>query len=305
LARDCAKRHGVPRWYDDARKLIEDPRVDAVYVATPPGSHMEYALQAAAAGKPAYVEKPMARNHAECGRMIDAFSAAGLPLFVAYYRRCLPKFVKAKEIIDAGRLGKVTGVCCRLAMPPPGANDRTRAGWHLNAEQSGGGLFMDVGCHTLDILDYLMGPLSDVRGSAANLAGVGNVEDAVAMSFRLPEGALGTGQWNFASAVNEDLIQITGEQGRLTLSTFGAEPMRLVRQEGQEESFDLPNPPHVQQPLIQTIVDELRGRGRCPSHGESAARTAKVMDIVLADYYGGRDDAYWERPGTWPGRLND
>ena len=84
LARDYAERHGVPRWYDDADALIADPDVDAVYVATPPDSHAEYALRVARAGKPVYVEKPMALNHAQCRVMIDACRAAHVPLFVAY-----------------------------------------------------------------------------------------------------------------------------------------------------------------------------------------------------------------------------
>lgn len=303
LAEDYARRHGVPRWYDDADRLIADSEVDAVYIATPPGTHLELALRVAAAGKPAYVEKPMARNHAECRQMIEAFAAAGLPLFVAYYRRCLPRFVKARELIAAGRLGRITGVTCLSAGGPPGPDSRVCTGWHLKAEQSGGGLFLDSGCHTLDILDFLLGAISDARGCAANLAGISDVEDAVAMSFTLA-GAPGTAQWNYASPISEDLIHITGTQGRLALSTFGTEPMRLIDSAGREESFDLPNPPHVQQPMIQSVVDELLHRGSCPSHGDSAARTSAIMDAVLSDYYAGRADDFWNRPATWPGRRS-
>jgi len=58
----------------------------------------------------------------------------------------------------------------------------------------------------------------------------------------------------------------------------------------------------VAQPLIQSVVDDLLGRGECPSTGESARRTSRVMDRVLDAYYGGRGDAFWSRPQTWPGR---
>src|SRR5688572_390850 len=112
-ARDYAKRHGVARWYTSADEMIADGEVDAVYIATPPGSHEELAKKVAAAGKPCYVEKPMARTHGECVRIIDAFRAARVPLFVAYYRRRLPRFVKAKELIDTGALGRVTGIVYR------------------------------------------------------------------------------------------------------------------------------------------------------------------------------------------------
>jgi predicted dehydrogenase len=304
-AADYARRHNVPRWYDSAEALIRDEEVDAVYIATPPGSHLEYALQVCAAGKPAYVEKPMARNEAECRRMIEAFQEATLPLFVAYYRRGLPRFLRAKELIAAGRLGQVTGVTYRYAGPSPHRpvphTPPQPIPWRLRAAESGGGLFLDLGCHTLDILDFLLGPLEDVAGRAANVGGNYDVEDAVAMQFRIASGGLGVAAWNFAADLREDRIEITGTQGRLSLSTFGNEPVLLETGQGPEP-FDLPNPPHIQQPLIQTIVDALRGQGSCPSTGETAARTSRVMDIVLASYYGSREDAFWERPQTWPGR---
>jgi 1,5-anhydro-D-fructose reductase (1,5-anhydro-D-mannitol-forming) len=303
LAKDYAERHGVPHWYDDADRLIDDPEVDAVYIATPPGSHLEYALKVCAAGKPAYVEKPMARHHAECLRMVAAFQEAGLPLFVAYYRRGLPRFLKVRELIQQGRIGRATAVSYRNSSPSHQRTDPRNLSWRFVAEQSGGGLFLDLGSHTLDILDYLLGPLEQVTGAAANLAGVYDVEDGVAMQFRTPDGALGTAAWNFASAVREDVIEITGTEGRITLSTFGNEPVLLTVGE-REEEFDLPNPPHIQQPLIQTIVGELHGRGECPSTGETAARTSAVMDVALSEYYGGREDKFWERPETWPGRKS-
>ncbi len=109
-AADYARRHGVPKWYDDAEKLIGDKEVDAVYVATPPGTHELYAMKVLAAGKPCYVEKPMSRNWAEAKRMVEGFKAAGVPLFVAYYRRALPRFLKVKELIESGALGRIQRV---------------------------------------------------------------------------------------------------------------------------------------------------------------------------------------------------
>jgi 1,5-anhydro-D-fructose reductase (1,5-anhydro-D-mannitol-forming) len=293
LAADFARRHHVPRWYDNADALINDPEVDAVYIATPPGSHLEYALKVCRAGKPAYVEKPMARNYSECQKMVEAFAQSAVPLFVAYYRRMLPRFLKAKQIIDAGRLGTITSVSYRQSLPK-----QTSAGpelpWRLNPAISGGGLFLDLGSHTLDVLDLLVGPLRDVSGTASNVSGDYAVEDNVVMHFRTAAGATGVGLWNFASSLAEDVIDITGTDGRLSLATFGNDPVRFISS-NDDEIFDLQNPPHVHQPLIQTIVDELLGRGKCPSTGQSAARTSQVMDVVLESYYGGRGDKFWEK----------
>lgn len=306
MRRDAAKcahyaaRHGVPRWTTDAAALIADPEVDAVYIATPVGTHLHYALQVAAAGKPCLVEKPMARSHAECTAMNAAFTAAGAPLFVAFYRRRLPWFVQARELLDAGRLGTVTSVqvtfTARHQRQAP-----AQAQWRLTAAESGGGLFLDLASHTLDLLDYLLGPVAQAEGFAVNRAGATPLEDGVALCLRFASGVLGTGTWDFASDRAVDAIQIHGTAGRLSLSTFGRR-LELCCGDAPPEVYEPAPEPHVHQGLVQTVVDALLGRGVCPSTGESAARTAAVMDRVLAGYYGGRDDAFWERPETWPGR---
>ena len=300
-AADYARRHGVARWYDDARALVADPDVDAIYVATPPGAHLDGALLAAATGKPCYVEKPFARNTAECDAIVSAFRTARAPVFVAYYRRCLPCFTQVKALLADHALGTLTGIRLHFACPAPVITDLANPPWRLSAESSGAGLFLDLGSHALDLFDFLFGPLLNVHGRAANLATPLPIEDAVAMTFTTAAGTPGTASWNFASALGTDEVVIEGTAARLTFSVFGNEALRLQTRDGLQP-FERPNPAHVQQPLIQTIVDTLLGRGECPSTGESARRTSAVMDAVLADYYGGRTDAFWTRPHTWPGR---
>lgn len=295
-ARDYAERHGVGRWYTDAGSLISDPEVDAVYIATPPGSHTELALAVAEAGKPCYVEKPMARSAAECDLMVEAFERRDLPLFVAYYRRRLPCFVKAKELIDQGALGSVTGVTWRLSE----AHHRRTQAWRVDAGTAGGGHFLDVGSHGLDLIDYLLGPLESVAGTAANLASPYAVEDCVHVAFTAG-GVPGSVACLFASDAVEDRFQVVGTEGELLFPIFRSEPLALKRGDAVER-IELPYPPHVAQPMIQSVVDDLLGGEHCPSTGVTARRTSRVMDTALSAYYGGRMDAFWERPGTWPGR---
>ncbi len=301
LAADYARRHGVPRWYDDARALVHDPEVDAVYVATPPGAHVDGALLAAAAGKPCHVEKPMARHTPECDAMISAFAAAKQKLFVAYYRRALPRFLKVRDLLADGAIGTLTGITYRLASPTPVNADPATGAWRVSAANAGGGLFLDLGSHLLDFLDFCGGPLQDTRGCAARLASPYEVEDAIAMTFRTAAGVPGSASWNFASLAKDDTLEFSGTTGRLAINFYANDPVRFETARGVEH-FDMPNPPHVAQPLIQSVVDDLLGRGSCPSTGESARRTSAVMDRVLDEYYGGRTDAFWTRPQTWPGR---
>ena len=281
-ARDYAQRHGVGVWYDDAQKLIDDPNVAAVYVATPPSTHKQYALAAIAAGKPVYVEKPMAMNATECAEIVSAGTAANVPVFVAYYRRRLPRFLKVEQLLRAGAIGTPRMVNVLVHAPHDARYlDRDNLPWHVRPEISGGGLFVDIGCHTLDLLDYLFGPIVSVHGLTSNQLRAYPAEDTVATSFAFANGVLGSGLWNFGSYANEDRVEIVGDAGRLVFATFGDSPIRLENGAGRQD-FALPNPLHIQQPLIETIVAELRGRnGACPSTSVSAARTSWVMDQVL------------------------
>ena len=278
-----AERHDVPRLYADADELIADPAVDALYIATPPDSHAEYTRRAAAAGKPVYVEKPMARTYGECELMVSCCRDAGVPLFVAYYRRRLPLFLKAEELLRSGAIGDVRFATVTL-FGPPSAHDRDRQHlpWRVVPEIAGNGDFFDLGSHQLDLLDYLLGPISRAHGTAVNQAGRYDAADTVSASFQFESGVIGSGLWCFDAyeGSRADRTEIVGNCGKLTFSTFElATPLVLERDSGVE-SFSFPPPTHVQQPLIQTVTDELLGRGRCPSTGESAARTNRILELI-------------------------
>jgi 1,5-anhydro-D-fructose reductase (1,5-anhydro-D-mannitol-forming) len=282
LARDYARRHGVAKWYDDSEALVQDPEVDAVYVATPPSAHRDSVLRCARAGKPVYVEKPMALNLAECREMIDACRTAGVPLFSAYYRRALPRFLKLKSLVDEGAVGEVRAVNVALYRqyePAPGPLP-----WRVDPAIAGGGLFVDLASHTLDLLDYVLGPVTDVSGGAGNQGHRYAAEDIVSAALVFGSGVRGAGVWCFSGAGDVDRTEIVGARGRLSFATFDDLPLVLETDAGAQ-SFSIPHPPHVQQPLIQTIVDELNGESTCPSTGDTAARTTAVMDQLLRTYY--------------------
>ncbi|OKL41988.1 Gfo/Idh/MocA family protein [Pontibacter flavimaris] len=281
-ARDYAERHGVPKWYDKAEELIHDPEVDAVYIATPPDSHAAYTLQVAAAGKPVYVEKPMALNHAQCQEMIMACKQADVPLFVAFYRRSQAPFLKVKELLEQKAIGDVRFVSIKLCQPLQPKMYGDDLPWRVQPEISGGGLFHDLAPHQLDILDFILGPIVSASGQIANQAGLYDAEDMVTAQFRFESGVLGSGLWCFSVAEQQqaDLIEIVGSAGRITFPTFARKPILLETAAGTDE-FLLPLPQHVQQPFIQSIVEELTGKGKCPGSAASAARTSWVMDQMV------------------------
>ncbi len=267
-ARDFADRHGVARWSTDAQAVIDDPEVSCVYVATPTDSHAAYAIAAARAGKHVLVEKPLAMSATEGRTMVDAAEQAGVHLWVAYYRRALPRFVKVRELLQAGAIGRPLSVDTVWRKPA----DFT--GWRWDPERNRGGEFYETACHTLDVLDHLLGPASNVAGVAT-----GDLH-AVAASYRFGD-ALGSGSWTFGTADSIEETVIAGTEGSLTFSSFTPTPITVAT--GHETvSYEAPDPPHVHGPLVATILDELRGRGSCPSTGRSALRTAEAMDVILA-----------------------
>ena len=279
LAEDYARRHNVARWYDDADALIADPEVDAVYVATPPSSHKDYTLRAAAAGKPVYVEKPMAMNHAECLEMISACRAADMPLFVAYYRRALERFLRIKALLEDGAIGTPRFVNTLLYQENRVEPD-VDVPWRVLPDIAGGGLFVDLASHTLDFLDFALGPIRSARGFAANQGGHYPAEDIVCGAFEFESGVLGTGSWCFTAFEEVDQTEIIGTAGKIAFSTFDDTPIRLTTADGIEE-ISIAYPDHIQQPLIQSIVGALNGMGSCPSSGESGARTAGIVEQLL------------------------
>jgi predicted dehydrogenase len=282
LAADYARRHNVPRWYADADELINDPEIDAVYVATPPNSHREYVVRVAEAGKHVYVEKPMARTARECEDMIAACEKAGVGLFVAYYRRAMSRFAAVKELLDSRRIGELRSVSIRNERPGQ-LDDAGRGGWRVDPEISGGGHFVDLGSHILDLLDWLLGPVTHAAGLATNRGARYRAEDLVTGVFSFGSGVEGVGVWNYDSFQHKDQIEIIGTAGALRFSCFAEEPLRLVTARGVER-IETPYPETVQRPLIQTVVDELTGHGTSPSNGYSAVRTARVIDGLLRDY---------------------
>jgi len=283
-AKDYAERHGVPKWYDQAEELINDPEVNAIYIATPPHVHLALTLLAAKAGKPVYVEKPMARTYAECQQMIVACNEAEVPLFVAYYRRKLPHFVKIKELLAEGAIGSVRTVQINLKQPlTPTLASQTETNWRVMPEIAGGGYFFDLASHQLDLLDFFFGKITHASGFSTNQAQAYPAEDLVTGSFVFENGVIGTGNWCFctSSLTEIDEVVIDGSKGQIRFSTFGDGKFTLINEQEKPIHFHLQLPKHIQRPLIQSIVEELLGTGRCPSTGEPAARTNWVMEEII------------------------
>lgn len=282
-ARSYAERHHVLKWYTDAQELIDDPDVNAIYIATPPSSHATFAIMAMRAGKPVYVEKPLASNYDDCVRVNYISEQTGVPCYVAYYRRYLPYFQKVKSIIDKGILGTIIDVNIRYSVPPREMDyDKDNLPWRLNAEIAGGGYFYDMAAHQLDLLQHFFGVIVKAHGYYSNRAHLYDVEDTVSACFKFENGLVGSGSWCFVGheSAQEDCIDIVGEKGMVSFSVFNYAPIRLMTSEGAT-SIEVENPSFVQLPLIRSVIEDLQGFGLCTCNSVSATPVNWVMDRIL------------------------
>ena len=280
-AQSYAKRHNIARWYTDAQKLVDDPEVNAIYIATPPSSHATFAIMAMRAGKPVYIEKPMAASYEDCARINRISEQTGIPVFVAYYRRYLPYFQKVKELI--GRIGRVINVQIRFAQPPRALDYNSQnLPWRVLPVIAGGGYFYDLAPHQLDLLQDMFGVILEAQGYTSNRGGLYEAEDTLSASFKFENGLPGSGSWCFVAheSAKEDRIEIIGDQGMLCFSVFTFDPIALHTEQGRKE-FHIPNPQDVQQPLIQSVVNHLLKRDVCTCDNISATPTNWVMDRIL------------------------
>jgi predicted dehydrogenase len=283
-ARSYAERHHVRKWYTDASELIEDPDVNAVYIATPPSSHATFAIMAMRAGKPCYIEKPLAASYNDCIRINRISEQTGVPCFVAYYRRYLPYFQKVKEIIESGTIGNVVNVQVRFSVPPRDLDFQSgkEMPWRLQPDIAGGGYFYDLAPHQIDLLQNLFGVITRAHGYPANRAHLYQAEDTLSACFFFESGIPGSGSWCFVGheSAKEDCIEVIGEKGSLSFSVFTYQPIEVITSEGKN-SITVPNPPYVQLPLIKNVIEHLQGIGKCDCTSVSATAVNWVLDRVL------------------------
>lgn len=279
--RDYAARHGIARCYTDAQALIDDPEVDAVYIATPPDSHLEYALMVAAAGKHCCVEKPMSLNAEQSALMQRTFERAGLHLFVSYYRRSLPRFEQVRTWLQEGRIGELRHLTWTLCKPAAAA-DTHAANWRTDPAIAGGGYFADLASHGFDLFQYLAGDIVEVSGFSARQAGRYAAEDAVTACWTFANGALGMGCWNFVADRREDRVELIGSRGRIQFSVFEDQPLRL---EGETtEVLEVPCHTHIQWHHVLNMNAHIRGEAVHPSLAIEALKTDIILDKVLHRY---------------------
>ena len=284
-AADYARRHHVAHYYDDAEQLIADPNIDGIYIATPPDSHKYYGLKVAEAGKICCIEKPLSPSYADSLEIVTAFESADLPLFVAYYRRSLPRFNQVKDLLEQAQIGQVRHVCWHFNKAPNDLDLQQLPNWRTDKQIAPGGYFEDLASHGLDLFAYLLGDFAEVNGISTNQQGLYNAADAISACWRHQNGVTGTGSWNFGCDGRKDDVVIYGSKGQLQFSMFDQQPIICVNEQGMRQ-WQVDNPPHIQQYHVKNMADFLFNQTTLsqvhPSTGTTALHTSWVMEQILA-----------------------
>lgn len=277
-AKDFARRHGVPKYYDDAELLINDPEVNAVYIATPPSSHEAYALRSMKAGKPVYIEKPVSVNSESCERILKASIKSGVKVSVAHYRRGLPVYKKVKALLESGIIGKPTLVITRT-LQAPSAKITAPDYWRTDPEISGGGLFFDLAPHQLDIFYWLFGKPRNVRGFSINQSNAYAAPDLTNVEAVFSGGVYLHGIWAFNISATSEVegTEVIGNLGRMEFCFFRKSDILITTGRGEQVlSFDYPE--NIQHPMIDEVVKFFRGEGPNPCSLDDALVTMRIMD---------------------------
>ena len=293
-AKESAEYFGAPYWCDRIEELLAS-EIDAVYIATPPGLHYEQAMACLNAGKAVYLEKPFARNYTEAKQLTEAFEEAGVPLYIGHYRRALPRFLKIREMLKSNIIGDVTDIdfyLNRIFSQKEADNS-----WLYNPVLSGGGKYYDIAPHTVDIIQFLFGDITEVQGSARNL-GVGcPLENVVEMTFVTEKGVNGKARFCCVADEKSDRMHVTGTKGTMEFSVHGKTDVIVKDENGTIlEQFDLPDPKAVEESMVQSVVEDLLGISKCESKAKDVLVTYKIIDEVLNKFYGGRSDEFWNHP---------
>lgn len=280
-AKDYAARHGVPKWYDNANDLINDEEINAIYIATPPAFHEEYAIAAINAGKSVYIEKPMALNFASANMIAKVAEEKNIKVSVAHYRRGQPLFNKVKQLLKEKVIGEVRFARLEFYKKqlPEEALRIPKVAWRINPQIAGGGLFHDIAPHQLDLMYWFFGDIEKASGYATNQSNLYQADDIVSGNILFRSGIIFNGLWcfNIADENEKDLCEIHGSEGKMRFPIFEHKKIEIIKNGITEEILFEPLQ-HVQQPLIQKIVDYFLDKGPNPCSAEDGATVMHLLD---------------------------
>jgi len=243
-AQNAAKFLGIDKFTVNEDELINDDSVDIIDICTPNIFHYETLKKAIAAKKHIYCEKPLCISYEQAKEIAELAEKAGVTAQIVFNNRFLPAIMRAKELIDEGRLGRILSFRCEY-LHSSAADPNKKAGWKQNKDICGAGTLFDLGSHAVDLIYYLCGEIVSVKGQSqiAYPTRIGldgnvwntNADEAFYMICKTAGGAVGTIEASkIAVGSNDDInLAVYGEKGSIKFSLM--EPNWLMFYDGTAE----------------------------------------------------------------------
>ena len=269
----------MPR-YDDHQKLLDDVKPDAVVICTPHTLHCGHIVSSLEAGAHVLCQKPMVCTRAEARRVIAAADRADRRVMISYQRHLIGQYLYAKQVLEAGQLGAVRYVTCRLAQDWIQLADRKPRPWRLDPKLAGGGQLMDSGSHMLDCMLWLIDlELDEVYAYQDNCGFEVDVQTAAACRFA--NGALGTiavlGDARGRGFMVYDDINIFCERGELLLRNDA-----VMRRDGQADYYPIADEglPDTVEPDLAFVQLITGNRKTNPAPPQCGLRMAELAETI-------------------------
>jgi len=274
VTRDPAKaaQYGAKAW-TTLDQALTDPEVHAVYVGTPVFLHATQTIQSLQAAKHVLCEKPMGMNEAEARSMVAAAQQSGKCFGVAYYRRFYPKVLRAKQLIQAGAIGKPVFAELTNHMWFDGTGGSGERAWLFDPAKAGGGPLLDIASHRIDVLNFLFGRPLRATGQLSNVVHHYPVEDNATVMVDYENGVRGVVDVRWHSKIKRDECRIRGTEGEMEMSPLNGPD--LIYPGGRES---LPVHSNVHLPLIANFVDAVEGKAPLSASGADAYLTDWVTE---------------------------
>jgi predicted dehydrogenase len=268
-----AEAYSVPAW-TNLEDALAQSSADAVYVATPVFLHAPQSILSLRAGRHVLCEKPTAMNYAEACSMEQAARVASRMLGIAYYRRMYPKVNRAKELIEAGVIGRpVFAEATSHDWFNPSASHRA---WLADPKASGGGPLYDIASHRIDLMNYLFGAPQKVSGHLSTLVQPVPVEDNASVLIDYENGVRAFIDVRWHSRIPRDEFRIRGTEGEIDLSPLNGDS--LIFPGGQEK---IPAPENLHYPCIANFVASVLDNEPLRSSAATALLTDWVTEQVM------------------------
>jgi predicted dehydrogenase len=278
LAESFAREFGASKWHSAWQELLRDEEIDAVYIATPVDLHAAQTIAAAEAGKHVLCEKPMALNVSECDRMIAACRANNVKFGVAYYRHFYPVIERIEEIIKSGEIGiPVLAQINAFEWFDPQA-DHPRI-WLLKKDRSGGGPMFDFGCHRIEVLTNILGPIAQAKAMTGNVVFDREVEDTATALFQFASRACGVLSVTHAASEPKDTLEVFGSRGSIHVPVLNEGTMQVRSDRGGRSEAHPPDA-NLHAPLIRDFVDAVMKDREPAVSGETGRTVAKIEEEI-------------------------